>query len=350
MTTILYGVCGEGLGHAVRSKAVIEHLLKKNKVIILASEKSYDFLSKKFDNVHLIEGLNLVYENNSLNYAKTFLNAFKNIPKSSIKNFIAINKLIKEHKPSIIFSDFEFSVNLISKIRRIPLISIDNQHIITKSRLKLARKYSFYRALTYFIISLCIMNPKRYLITTYFYPKLKDKRKIILFPPILRNEILRIRPYPGKHILVYQTSTTYEKLIPELKKVKEDFVVYGLNKDNKEDNIQFREFDEKQFFKDLASCRAVITNGGFTLIGEALQLNKPVLSIPVRKQIEQTINAIYLQRLGYGEFHDDIDKEIVENFLKKAPVYRRRLVNYKKNDNSKILKEIDKLVGRYTKR
>ena len=39
---------------------------------------------------------------------------------------------------------------------------------------------------------------------------------------------------------------------------------------------------------------AVITSAGFTLLGEAVYLHKPVLAIPVEGQFEQILNAHYV--------------------------------------------------------
>ena len=94
----------------------------------------------------------------------------------------------------------------------------------------------------------------------------------------------------------------------------------------------------------------MITNGGFTLIGEALHLGKPILSVPVKQQFEQILNAIYLERLGYGEYHKFLNKKIITDFLSKLENYRENIKSYKKQDNSKIFKEIDELVERYSKK
>ena len=44
----------------------------------------------------------------------------------------------------------------------------------------------------------------------------------------------------------------------------------------------------------------MVTGGGFSLLSEAVYLGKPVLSIPLRGQFEQLMNARYLERDGYG--------------------------------------------------
>jgi len=53
---IVYGVCGEGRGHASRSRILIRHLQGKvHEVSIVAGGKAYTILSEEFDNVLQIE-------------------------------------------------------------------------------------------------------------------------------------------------------------------------------------------------------------------------------------------------------------------------------------------------------
>ena len=56
------------------------------------------------------------------------------------------------------------------------------------------------------------------------------------------------------------------------------------------------------FIEDLRTARGVIAGGGFTLMGEAVYLRKPMLAVPVAEQFEQILNARYLERLGYGDY------------------------------------------------
>lgn len=349
---VLYAVCGEGMGHAIRSAAVINHLMKKHDVMIAASGRAYDYLAKKFDNVHNIGGFNIVYENNRVNNKKTFFNAVKKLPKDLRNNMKILYRLLKFFKPHIIITDFEVFSNIIAKLMNIPMLSIDNQHIMTKTLIKTPKKYRGAKINAISVVRAFIVRPKKYLVTTFFYPPVKNKKRILLFPPILREEILKLKPSTGKHVFVYQTSDSYGKLVPILKQIKDEkFIVYGHHKEGRDGNIEFRKFNEDIFLKEFASAKAVITNGGFTLIGEALHLNKPILSVPVKKQFEQILNAVYLQRLGYGEFHEDLDKEIIEKFLSKLNEYRDNISKkYKKEDNSKILKEVERLIERYSKR
>ena len=112
--------------------------------------------------------------------------------------------------------------------------------------------------------------------------------------------------------------------------------------------MTYRKFNEDKFFGDLGSCKAVIANGGFTLISEAIYLKKPVLSVPVKGQFEQILNAIYLERLGYGEFHEQLSIEVLENFLKDLKKYDEALKTYNQDGNKSILGEIDRQIDIYS--
>lgn len=346
---ILYSVCGEGMGHAIRSSVVIKHLLKENDVVIFASGRAFNYLSEKFDDVYYIEGPNTVYSGNNAQYKSTFFSVVKDLPKSLKFNIKLLYNITKAFKPDIIVSDFEAFSNLLSKLLGIPLISLDNIHIINQCKLDLPDRNLSEKIVAGGVIRLFVSKPKKYLITTFFYPEIKNKEKTELFPPVLRDEILNINPVDDGHILVYQTSDSNLELISTLKTIDEKFVIYGFNVEKEDGNLQLRKFNENQFFKDFESCKAVVSNGGFTLISEAIYLKKPVFCIPVKKQPEQTVNAMYVEKLGYGEFHDSLTKENFEPFLDKLNVYREKLSSFEHDGNQEILNALDKSIEKYSK-
>lgn len=344
---ILYSVCGEGMGHAIRARVLLNHLTENNEVHIFASDRAYDYLSAHFENVYEIGGFNTVYEDNTVRNKKTFIKGMKDLPgdlKNSLRLMYSVAKAVK---PEIIISDFEFYSNLLSKILRLPLISLDNMHVLTQAELEVPRKYRTDRLAAEGVVRSFIQLPTRYLITSYFYPPLKNPKKAKYFPPVLRDEIMNLKPYNGEHVMVYQTSDSNLKLLEILKDLDDEFVVYGFNRDEKDGNIEFKSFNEDDFFQDMANARAVISNGGFTLISEALYLGKPVLSVPVKKQFEQILNAIYMDRLGYGEFHEEVGMEDIERFLSRSDEYRKNIENYFVHDqNQAILEELDRIIGK----
>jgi trehalose-6-phosphatase len=54
---ILYGVVGEGMGHAMRSRVVLERLTAQgHEIHVMASSRAADFLAARFSGVRRIHG------------------------------------------------------------------------------------------------------------------------------------------------------------------------------------------------------------------------------------------------------------------------------------------------------
>src|SRR5512135_290200 len=79
MARILYGVVGEGMGHAIRSRVVIDHLARSHDVQVVVSGRAHDYLKAR-ESDHLgvsrIWGLTIVYEDNAV---RNFQTVFRNL-------------------------------------------------------------------------------------------------------------------------------------------------------------------------------------------------------------------------------------------------------------------------------
>ena len=347
MARILYGVAGEGLGHAVRSRAVIEGLSKNNKIKVVASSKAYSYLSNFFD-AEEIDYFRIIYRDNKAANLLTLFNNFIRFPAILARGW-KILRIINELKPDVIITDFEPLASYFACFKKIPLISIDNQHIITGAIHKnIPKKYRLDAIITKLVTKLFIVKSRKFFINSFYGCELKDKNSVLI-KPLLRKEIINLKTSRKNHILAYQTSNSNNKLIKELQKINEKFIVYGFYENKNIGNVMLKDAREKEFLKDLASCKAIITNGGFTLISEALYLKKPILSIPVKKQFEQILNAIYVERLGYGMHAEETSKETIEKFIKNIPKFRKKLMGYKRYDNGEALKKINYTVKYFSK-
>ncbi len=336
---ILFGVSGYGMGHAIRSKVILNHLSKKHKVKVVCGGTAFSFLRKFFD-CEEIGALRIkIYNNKVTNIGTFFYNLFL-LPSIFYKSF-KLFRIFNDFKPDIIINDFEPFTSYFSFLYNRKVICVDNQHITLNTKIDKVGNF-FERFFGKLILNLFSIKKDYNLITTFFYPKIKEKNTF-LFPPILRDEIIKSNAFYGNRILVY-LSVDNEKLVSVLSKTNESFIVYGLNKNISEKNIEFRKFDEIKFIEDLSSCKAFICNGGFTAISEALYLRKPILSFPIEKHFEQILNAFYIEKLGYGSYGKKLDEKTVSFFLKKLDKYRINLLKYKKEDNRKILKKLDEII------
>ena len=155
--------------------------------------------------------------------------------------------------------------------------------------------------------------------------------------------------FRSDHIVVYQTSDSNIELMKNLKKVKENFIVYGFNKDLVDGNLTYRSFNEDAIYEDMRTAKAILTNGGFTMISEAIYLKKPVYSIPANGNFEQILNGYYVKKLGYGEFHNNFNNKLIRKFIKNIPKYRENLDKVKNTDNSAILNEVERDIQKFSK-
>lgn len=333
------------MGHAMRSAVILETLsLAGHEVRIVVSGRAANYLEARYPGlVTRITGLELAYEDNVVHKMKTALKTLKAI-KGLPTNFRRYAEMAADYSPDIVISDFESWTYWFARGQRIPILSVDNMQIVPRCH---HDESVIGKAMRDFLLVKSIVRSKlprcnHYLITTFFYPPIKRNRTT-LHPPILRKIIFdaRKKTRTGKHVLVYQTGTSHEALVNELRRVPYPVRVYGLRRDltepETEDNLTFMPFSEPGFIEDLATSLAVVASGGFTLMGEAIYLGKPMLAVPVGGQFEQFLNASYLRELGYGERTDHITADVVERFLERAPRFARNLAEFEHDHNAGLI-------------
>jgi uncharacterized protein (TIGR00661 family) len=346
---ILYGVVGEGMGHATRSSVILEHLTKEHEVHVVVSGRARDYLAQRFENVHKIWGLTIQYEGNSVRKLGTLLENVKGAIKGFPENIRAYFELVDEFKPEVVVSDFESFSYLYATNHLLPVISVDNMQIINRCKHdpELLAGHEAEFQLTRNIVKAKLPNCYHYLIATFFRPELRKDRTTLL-PSILRPEILSATSEPGEHLLVYQTSTTNTELLAALKSSGIACRVYGVRRgiqsDEVDGNLTFRPFSEAGFIDDLRTSRAVVAGGGYTLMSEAVYLHKPLLSLPVQGQFEQTLNALYLQKLGYGKHARVLDEPTLDAFLADVPRCAEALQGYSQDGNRLMLEALDEQI------
>jgi uncharacterized protein (TIGR00661 family) len=349
---ILYGVVGEGMGHAIRSRVVLEHLFAQgHEVEIMTSQRAVDYLGQRFPEVHRIHGLHILYEENRVRRGRTLWSNVQEGSAALPQQLRAYFKLVEDFAPEVVISDFESWVYWYAKVHRLPIVSIDNMQIINRCShgAEVLRDIRTEFNLTRAFVKSKLPGCDHYLITTFFYPTVRRKRTSLV-PPLLRSEILAATPTRGDHLLVYQTAEGHGELPDALAEAGLPCRVYGMRRqltaDVQEGDLLYRPFDERRFVDDLASARAVIAGGGFTLMSECVYLHKPMLAVPVRGQIEQVLNARYLQRAGYGRAARDADPQVVREFLQTLPEFEAQLREYAQDGNRAAFATLDGLLDR----
>jgi uncharacterized protein (TIGR00661 family) len=346
MANILYGVNGEGSGHSSRAREVIGHLeAQGHRVRVASFDRGYRNLKDDFD-VSEIDGLRLAYVENRVRYRKTVVRNLLHLPKTA-RTVRELERQAENWDLDLVITDYEPITCHVGHKLRLPIIAIDNQHLLTDAEIRYPRAYRKEAAAAKLVTRLMTPRAQAYLVISFFVAPVK-KKTTFLFPPILRAEVRETRPSEGDYVLVYVTSEAGD-LLDVLRAVPQKFVCYGFNREGKDGNLEFRKPALGGFLRDLSGCRAIVANAGFSLISEALYLGKPYLAWPVKRQFEQVFNAFYIEQTGYGAYWDDLNKERVESFLFNLQGYRERLARYPRADNSALFEKLDELVGEFTR-
>jgi len=355
---ILYGVVGEGMGHATRSKVVCEDLVRRgHQVKIVVSGRAHAYMAKAFADVVEIRGFEIRYEDNGMALDATIAQNVLAAPEMLQANLLAYYDQVAAFRPDVVITDFDSFAGYVGRRQKIPVVSIDNQQIIARCKHPKAiikgSRFDFELTKTFTRAKLPSLDFA--FVTTFFEPPVKPKYEdsTLLVPPILRESILRAKATAraGGHVLVYQTSTSDTSLIPTLNSLKnEKFYVYGLRRNETIGNCQLFDFDEARFIEHMATSKAVVANGGFTTLSEAVYLGKPIYSVPVRHQFEQEMNGRYLEFLGYVVVREAVDATSLERFLADIPRMSARVARHKQEGNSLLLDKLEVVLERLVRK
>ena len=347
MAKILFGLSGDGIGHGSRSKSTIAHLIERgHEVRIVSSGKGYEFLSDYYQVVQILY-LKVAHETGEVNAWKTLKENFEKLFKYGAGTFRKLLKEVDRFQPDIIITDFEPFLSIIGSVKRIPLLSIDNQHVINLCKLEYPRSWRKDYLVAWTVCEGLYDFADHFLITSFFMPELKKRvlKKATQVGPIVRSEVLEQKPSSGDHIIMYmKTPEAVEAMMPLIDKLDGcSFLAYGFSSTSlNHRNIIFKRTG-REFLRDLVTAKAVITNGGHSLISEALYLGKPIFCIPIRKAFEQMINAYYVEKLGYGMYDFSPSAEQLRTFLDNIERYKQNIERDRRNfdGNSRFFALLD---------
>lgn len=333
MSVIFYGLCGEGLGHCARALAIKERM-PEHHFIFFTFGDAFDYLKSRGCDVNRIYGMEFVERDGRVQFFSTLWNAAKFVWIDSRKNLRLITDMAMEWKPSLFVTDWEPTIPRIAKSVSKPYVSIDSQH---KFRFLDMKGFPFYlRAYSLMVSTICKMMVPRadhYVISTFQSDTIVAAPGVKPVPGFIREELENSELTDKGHLLVYcRQPEIVDKMIASIRGMVWDIggrrgyrpatempvIIYGKEtKAQVRKNITFKEFSYEEFAKDLASCKAVISTAGNQLIGECRFLGKPVFVVPISKQYEQYVNALYLKQKGFGDycFLDDLEPEMIDQFL-----------------------------------
>ena len=302
-----------------------------HEVKILASHKAFKVLQPRLPDVQEIPGFTFVYRHNRVELLASF---WGNLPLVRQRGRVIrqITQLIEAWQPQLAITDFEPFLPRAAELTGLRCISLDHQGVIPFARPALPLDQQIPALAARSVVWLTDYHTEAHFATSFYYPPLPPGTNVEFFPPILRQKVLDIAPRDDGHVVVYQTSSSVTRLPELLKQLPFHFKVFAFEERSGDDgNISYYPRADERFIEEVGSASWVLTNGGYTLMSEALYLGKPVFSLPVAWQFEQWLNACYLQDLGYGLMCDDLRDFSVkmQEFLGRLGRYRLNLAREK---------------------
>jgi uncharacterized protein (TIGR00661 family) len=328
MARILYSCCGEGQGHSSRVLTITRALMSLgHQVKVLASHKAFKVLSPRLPDVREIPGFTFVYRNNRVELMASF---WGNLPLLRQRSRVIreITGIIEDWQPDLAITDFEPFLPRAACITGLRCISLDHQGVIPFARPPLPLDQQVPALAARSVVGLTDYYVEARLATSFFYPPVPAGKNVHFYPPILREKVREITPRDDGHVVVYQTSSSFTRLPELLKQLPFKFKVFAYENaaESEDGNVSYYPRSDARFIEEVGTASWVLTNGGYTLMSEALYLGKPVFSLPVAWQFEQWLNARYLQDLGYGVMCDDL-----RDFPAKMKEFIGQLWGYRKN-------------------
>jgi uncharacterized protein (TIGR00661 family) len=275
--------------------------------------------------------------NCSISVSKTFFHTLLNA-RQYFKSIQLLDQTMKKYEPDLIINFFDPLVGIASWLNgwSSKILSIAHQYLYLHSEFrfppnsnrknqKILKAYTRFTALR-----------SNQLLALSFYPlTIMNQGKIIVSPPLLRNEVLcQENNYDGKYMLAYLVNAGYMKEIIEWHHLHPEVEIHcftdaaGIKeKWEYQKNLFFHPLDDRKFLQYMASAAALATTAGFETVCEAMYCGKPVLMVPVKNHFEQWCNARDAAKAGAGIYADHFDLTLLKNYI---PLYQSSTAQHKR--------------------
>jgi uncharacterized protein (TIGR00661 family) len=321
---ILFTVQGEGRGHLTQAIALADMLHRNgHEVVEVLVGKSHSrelpgfFYEKIKAPVTIYEAPSLIYNKAKKQIDKT-KTIFHNINIKKLKYYgdsiLLIHHHIKECKPDILINFYEVLPGFAQVRFRIdtPYVNIGHQYLLKHPEYAHGKGEHQSHTLLRWHATLSCFGATKTLAISFYPMKIFPREHLTVVPPLLRKEVLELKPTTGDYILGYMLNQGYENEVRAWHRKHPDVKLHFFwdKKDAPEtlvvdDTLTLHRINDELFLQYMAGCKGYITTAGFESVCEAMYLNKPIMMIPAH--IEQEINAADAESIGGGITGDNFD-------------------------------------------
>ena len=326
----LFIVQGEGRGHMTQAIAFSKMLEKQGHelsgVVIGKSKRRAipEFFSREIKApIHLVESPNFACDKaeKKILIGKTIR---KNFAKSRTfwRSLQLINEVVTAAKPDIILNFYDLLGGIYNSLFR-PKAAYwvtGHQYLIYHPTFKFAPSKGLNKLFFKINTRLTALGASEKLALSFY--ELESTDEITVVPPLLREEIKQLVPSQDDFYLTYMVNSGYGKEVIDFAKANPSLQIRAYwDKKNAQEteyplsNLSFHKVHDKNFLRDMAACKGLVSTAGFESICEAMYLGKPVMVIPVKGQYEQACNALDTESCGAGITSENFDFSKLENLI-----------------------------------
>lgn len=305
---LLYGVQATGNGHISRARAMAaEFKLHGASVDFLFSGRAADALfdMECFGNFSWRRGLTFVSHAGKLSY-------WQSLQQANLKQLWRDQQQLDTRCYDAVLTDFEPVTAWAARRQGTPCIALGHQYAFLQDIPKKDDSLLSRQIFRHFA-------PAETQLGLHWH---HFGSPSTIAPPILdlSTEYLRAAQHSDKNgrvVLVYLPFEDQQQVRAWLKPLQNyRFDIYAPGLDaGQQGHLQFHPLSHSAFKQHLARADAVLSNAGFELISEALQLQKKIMVKPLRGQMEQASNALALHQLQLAQQTDMLSTETIAAWL-----------------------------------
>lgn len=311
----IFIVQGEGRGHLTQALTLEEQLLSRGHEVaeVLVGKSKHRKLPDFFKNK--IKAPLCRFE--SPNFLPTPANRKNNLTGSFLYNMMRlpwyvssvflIRRHIIESQADVVVNFYELLTGLCYLLcpPKAKHVCVGHQYIFLHHDFKFPNVNRMELAMLKTFTRLTAIGAQRKLALSFRRMDDDRRQRLYVVPPLLRKEVLALRPSKGNYIHGYMVNsgfaaqvTAWHKGHPDIElrffwDRKGETAVKRIDK-----TLSYHPLDDNAFIEQMAGCRAYASTAGFESICEAIYLGKPVLMVPAH--IEQECNAHDAMLAGAG--------------------------------------------------